>query len=276
MVLLEPLMVKTYEGSGEPTLSPPDGHSYRIVDYMQDDGDVEFSELLIDRMSVLNFKVNHTRFNQVFDYGITDVTKTLLQRLREKGIWAGLPIAHGQTFTAKPGFTAAKELIIAYEDWEEGDITSDMENGTTAPSYLYINYGTNSAAFANGAYGDLDKCILPAEYPDFPFGEVVPAGVEIDVLGFTTINYQRNGTTFMLCKFFRAISEREVLFDRDRVGVWIRSGREYWPWKEVRLLPAPRTFRAGEELILSYRNDSGASIPAEVALAGIIQRVRKV
>ena len=67
--------------------------------------------------------------------------KTLLWYLMEKGIFAGFPVAEGQTFALSGVKQANCIQMIEYEVHDGGDMTADMPNGSAAAEYLFINYG---------------------------------------------------------------------------------------------------------------------------------------
>jgi len=173
---------------------------------------------------------------------------------------------------------------VFYEIHDEGDITADMENGTKGKEYLFINYGTNGSAIAADAYGDFDKPILPSEYLNFPFGDMVPSNTEVDLLAVMACRHGRNATTAYGLPWTKLIRGREVLFDPDRLGTYTGSGQSLFGFNTyrvesespLRLLPEPLTFKAGEELTIQQENDSGAEIAADLLLLGVILKVRKL
>ena len=104
---------------------------------------------------------------------------TLLAYLGEKGIFKGFPVAEGQTFTIEGMKRSDSITMIIYEIYEPGDISAEQENGSRSKEYFFLNYGTcgdNITAPGDDLY---DTPVSPAEFPDFPYGKVVPAKYEV-------------------------------------------------------------------------------------------------
>jgi len=210
------------------------------------------------------------------------VLPNLYERLQQKGIFAGYPVAEGETFEIKPAVQGATIVGgIVYEIHDAGDMTSDMPGGSKADEYMFINYGTNTVAIAAGAYGDLDKSRNPGEYPAFPFGEVVPAGQEVDVHGIlikTWGGYVDDTANTM--RFLKLIRDRKVLFNEDRRGIYVTQGMGPLTWGsirqtncDIRLFPAPLKFGPGDELNISL--SAAVEVTIEDVLMATIQTVRK-
>ncbi|MBA7612235.1 hypothetical protein ES703_19471 [subsurface metagenome] len=284
MALKNKFMVKQDVGTADFTLKADEGESFLIKDVLFADSASEFSELLVDRMSILALTTKHLRTNQnFFHFGNID-RKGIIQTLIDAGLWKGIPLASGQTLTVKTNYDSNKQCGIIYEVHDEGDITADMENGTKGKEYLFINYGTNGSAIADAAYGDIDKPILPSEYMNFPFGDMVPSGFEVDLLSVLTCNYGRAATKSYGLPYTKLIRGREVLFDPDRLGTFTGGGQSLFGFNTrdvaheppLRLLPEPLTFKAGEELTIQQQNDSGAEIAVDLLLLGVILKVRRL
>ncbi|MBA7545421.1 hypothetical protein ES705_37789 [subsurface metagenome] len=192
-------------------------------------------------------------------------------------------MAEGETFEIKP-HTAGADIVgaIVYEIHEAGDITSEMPQGSKSPEYMFINYGTNTDALVAETYGALDKSRNPSEYPSFPFGEVVPAGHEIDIHGIliaTWGGYEDDTAETM--RFLKLIRDREVLFNEDRRGIYVTQGMGPLTWGpirktncDVKLFPEKLTFGAGDELNISLM--AAVGVTAEDVLMATVQTVRKI
>lgn len=284
MALKNKFMVKQDVGTADVTLKADEGESFLIKDVIFADSGKEFSEILVDRMSILAITTLNSYLNQSWYHFADTDRKRILQILDEAGLWKGIPLASGQTLTVKTNYDSNKQCSIFYEIHDEGDITADMENGTKGKEYLFINYGTNTSAIAAAAYGDLDKPILPSEYLNFPFGDVVPSGHEVDLISVMTSQMTRDTLTSIGFPYTKLIRGREVLFDPDRLGIFTGGGQNLWGWggreftkqQQVYLLPEPLTFNAGEELTIQQNNDSGAEFPADGLILAVILKVRKV
>ena len=148
--------------------------------------------------------------------------ETLLQYLAKKGLWKGLPVAEGETLKIT-GVAAdkAKQCLI-YEIHEAGDMTQEMENGSKAKVYTFLNYGNCGAAFQTAGDHLFTTSVSPAEFPSFPFGAVVPAKHQIEVLGICASPFAPAGngpTDQIYMQFLKLIRDRAVLFDEDRQGI---------------------------------------------------------
>ncbi len=147
---------------------------------------------------------------------------TLLKYLSNLGLFTGYPIASGEKFL----ITGAKQddaiQCVEYEIWEGADITPEMENGSKSTSYFYVNYGRSPDTINVETDVLLDTANNPAEFPNFPFGDMVPGGRNIelhgilasDVMPGTWAPADRTYTQFL--KFMQG---KIFLFDYDRQGL---------------------------------------------------------
>jgi len=241
-----------------------------------------FCECLIDRLSVGFWYIGDINANHLEQCGVTDVLPNLYARLQELGIFGGYPVAEGETFEIKPAVQGATIVgAIVYEVHEAGDMKSEMPGGTKSGEYMFINYGTNKAQIDANAYGALDKSRNPSEYPAFPFGEVVPAGHEIDIHGIllkTWGGYVDDTADTM--RFLKLIRDRKVLFNDDRRGIYVTQGMGPLTWGSIRqtncdikLFPAALKFGAGDELNMSL--SAAVNVTAEDVLMATVQTVRR-
>lgn len=148
--------------------------------------------------------------------------ETVLGYLKRLGLWKGWPVAEGQTFRIEGGKQTNARQLIVYEIFEPGDIKPEDENGSAALTYLFLNYG-NCGASVQAAVSNLyDVSANPAEFPDFPYGSVVPAKHEIEVLGILGSPFapkENDNTNYTYTQFLKMVRDRETLFDEDRQGL---------------------------------------------------------
>lgn len=147
---------------------------------------------------------------------------TLLSLLGQKGIFKGFPVAEGETFTISGMNRNNAITMIIYEIYEPGDISSEQENGSKSKEYFFLNYGTTGDNIVAPGDDLYDTPVSPAEFPDFPFGKVVPAKYEIDIHGICgspRAPGENDGDNYIYTKFIKFVKEREVLFDEDRDGI---------------------------------------------------------
>jgi hypothetical protein len=169
-----------------------------------------------------------TEVGNMFD--IKDATRenlgarleTLLGLLRRKGLWKGWPVAEGQTFRIEGAAKSEGVQMLIYQIFDPADIKPEMENGSAAPVYVFINYGNCGASIQAATSNLYTVSANPAEFPDFPFGKVVPAKHEIEILGICGSPFaprQNSNTNHTYTQFLKLIKDREVLFDEDRQGL---------------------------------------------------------
>lgn len=147
---------------------------------------------------------------------------TLLAFLGELGIFKGFPVAEGQTFSITGMGGSNSITMIVYEIYDPEDISAEQENGSRSTEYLFLNYGTSGAPITSPGDALYDTPVSPAEFPDFPFGKVVPSKYEIDlhgICGSPRCPGSNDGTDYIYTKWIKMVKEREVLFDEDRNGI---------------------------------------------------------
>lgn len=243
-----------------------------------------FAEILIDRVSVGFFYIGDINANHLEQFQMATLLGNVFDRLVAKGIMEGYPVAEGQTFEVRP-HTAGATVIgsIVYEVHEAGDMTADMPNGSSATEFLFLNYGTNGSEIAIDATGTLGTTRNPSEYPAFPFGDVVAAKHEVEILGFLLIDWKDAlGNLNPNYAFLKLIKDREILFDEDRQGICVREGMGFLTWGPCRqtnvdmvLFPDPVLFGAGDELLVQMTAGNTAIAANDIYLAAV-QKTRRV
>lgn len=243
-----------------------------------------FAECLIDRLSVGFWYIGDINANHLEQCSVTSVFINVFRRLVALGLFKGYPIAEGETFEVKPHTVGATVVgTIIYEVHEAGDMTPVMPNGSMSKEYLFLNYGKNGTEIAIDATGTLDESRNPSEYPAFPFGEVVPANHEIDILGFLVMNWKdAEGNANPNYAYLKLVKDRKTLFDEDRNGICIREGMGQLTWGpcrqtnvDIELFPVPIIFRGGDELLVQMTAGDTA-IAADDPYLAAIMRVRKL
>ena len=261
----------------------------------------EFLQLMIDRTTVGFFMLGSTRFSHLYYRRIQDPEDSnILVSMIKRGIFKGYPVASGQTFSWKTVNGNSTYVTIEGKLYDAEDIRPDMENGTEAKSFVYVNYGKPSSN-PSGA-GDIlvDKSLNPAEYPDFPFGGVVPAKSRITIFGVCANGVGRtsgNGANKSRTEFIKFVKGREVLFDPLRKGLMNRGtipssdGVDYVngntlfnfnSWLDAK--PAyyfenPLIFEAGEELNIYHTvsiNSGSMNLTSDDLMIALIMKYEKV
>jgi hypothetical protein len=230
------------------------------------------------------------------------LNETLLSWLGKQGVFKGFPVAEGETLTIEGMGGSNSITLILYEQHEPADIKPDQENGSKSKEYFFLNYGDTGAAINVAGDTLYDNPVTPAEFPDFPYGKVVPAKHEISLLGIAASPFapgENDGTNYCYTKFIKLVKEREVLFDEDRNGILflarsatadgaqdmkaegftlIGNGSEYDNNPPL-MFPAPLVFAAGDELnvyVTTEKGGTGQDISLEEQQICLIQKVRRV
>lgn len=279
MALKEALMVKTKMGSDTLTLEAGVGEAFLIKEVNIDNlANVEFAKLSIDRSTVGYLSVYDDKQNQFGFSRAKTAFLNLLGYLALKDIFKGYPVREGQTFTLDITGATNNNSRVIYEVYEAGDITEEMQNAVGGKEYLHFNYGTNSAEIAIDGNGNIDKCLNPSEFPDFPFGAVVPAKTQIEILGLL-VGTHRKGVYFGdKCRYLKFSKGREVLFDEDRTGFYCAHGMGNYPFhaefyeRIVNLFPEPLVFGPGDELLLNL-SVGGVALAADGGLICLVQKI---
>jgi len=225
--------------------------------------------------------------------------ETLLGYLFTKGIFKGYPIAEGEIFTVDliTGATACK--MVVYDIYDAGDFINTMENGSKSDSFLYVNYGDTGAALQAVADVELGESNNPTEYPDFPFGGIVPAGQKMELYGILAsdvapaANVTGTATYTQYLKFMRG---RKVMFDEDHngllylalfvdppgavnmIGEGMAVGGNFTQCdvKQPLMFEPPIEFVQGEKLSVNWHvvyAGAGAAITEELQEVGLILRI---
>lgn len=282
MAIKQRLMVKTKMGSDTLTLKADPGEAFLIKEVNVDNlANVEFAKLSIDRVTLGYLSAYDDKQNQFYFSREKEAFPNLMAHLFDKGIFKGYPVKEGQEFLLDITGATNNNSRIIYEIHEPDDITDESEGATGSNAYLFWNYGTNSVEIDAGGSGDFDKCLTPAEFPDFPFGAVVPAKTQIEIFGLLVGTHRKGtyiGNKYRYLKFSKG---REVLFDEDRTGFYVAHGMGNYPFhvenyeRIVNLFPEPLVFLPGEELILNM-STGPAALVEDTGLLCLIERVTKI
>lgn len=228
--------------------------------------------------------------------------ETILSLLRRKGLFNGYPVGEGQTFTMTGVNQAGCLQQVIYAEFDAGDMTPVMPNGSESAEYLLLNYGRVAANIVTSVDTIFSVVQSPAEFPDFPYGKDVPAKTEIDLLGilFSDIVFDLGSNDCMNSDYIKLVRQRETLFDDDKNGLICKgvigntstikhiakgiSMLGNYSDKDGRppmLFEPALTFIAGEELGVYLSTTAGASqsssdlLIADVEIC-LIEKIRKV
>lgn len=232
----------------------------------------------------------------------TSSQKTLLRFLYDLGIFKGYPVGEGETFTIElcTGATAIK--VVEYDIYDAADLNNEMENGSRANTYLYVNYGDSGANIQTVADVPLTESNNLAEYPDFPFGGNVPSGHQIELIGILASDVAPAANAAAACtytQYLKFMQGREVLFDEDHNGLLYYAnfpdslghmdmiaegfsvGGNYTECNKSLpfMFDPPIVFGEGEELTVSWHVvivGAGAAISQELQEVALILRISPI
>jgi len=228
--------------------------------------------------------------------------EALLTYLARKGLWKGFPVAEGETLKITGVARSNAKQILIYEIHEAGDQTSEMENGSKAPVYTFLNYGNCGAAINTNGDSLYTTSVSPVEFPSFPFGQVVPAKHQIEVLGVCASPYapkENDDTDYIYTRYLKFVKDREVLFDEDRNGIIFENrqldltgrldsvaqgisligNKSEYDINDPLMFDPPLKFVAGDELniyVTTVQGGAGQNISTAQHEICLIERVTRV
>ncbi|NVM55341.1 MAG: hypothetical protein HWN66_16660 [Candidatus Helarchaeota archaeon] len=226
---------------------------------------------------------------------------TLLSHLSKLGLFVGYPVASGEKFLITGAKKSTSIQCVEYEIWDAADITPEMENGSKSSSYLYVNYGQTGASITVATDVVLNTANNPAEFPDFPYGNIVPANRNIELHGIlaSSVHYAVDSSNYTSTEFLKFMQGKTFLFDDDRQGLLYHSrptigsygthhvalgntlAGNYTPIdvKYPFMFDPPIIFPQGQELTVSWKCGvlgTTASITSEFQEVGLILKMTPV
>ena len=213
-----PFPIGRSEHSHDWNMGPTSGYQLGMGAFLESAGGVENESVNIGNSFANN---EHPRMGALANIGHIN-QKTLLFFLYNLGLFTGYPVASGEKFVITGAKQSTSIQVLEYEIWDEADITPEMENGSKSTSYLYINYGTSSAVLNTEDDRILNVANNPAEFPDFPFANIVPAGRNIELHGILASDVKPSAATdaaYTLTQFLKFMQGKVFLFDEDRQGL---------------------------------------------------------
>jgi len=286
MALREPLLIKSAVGVNSISLTPLTGTGLKIMNVVIPSSSLSssttdvYATFRVERTTVGYWRAGGPRGGHLGLRRYGTYNDSLYGYLVKSGIIPPIPVADGETFYVTLSGQVTGTIIIEYQEYDAGDINRNAPNGSASTELYYINYGTYSKDItADGTY-IFDKSFNPEEFPDFPFGQPVPANSQIEImacLGQTVGEFRATNDTLQTLRF-RFQKERVELFDRDKqgfimmgevpttAGVYYNRGITSFPAHredvigEIRLFSPYLVFNAGETLNISVQVDVGSAI----------------
>ncbi|GAI83396.1 unnamed protein product [marine sediment metagenome] len=225
---------KTVYGETDLELEAKTGQALVIKNILIHNPLLDYITVAISKTTVGYFRVggvlgSHLSFHigsvhlPVFDTYTGRVNQTtLLEYLSKLGLFTGYPVASGEKFLITGANQATSIQTIEYEIWEAADITPEMENGSKSTSFFYVNYGRSPSTINVETDVLLDTTNNPKEFPDFPYGNIVPSGRNIELHGILAsdvkpMTWFPDDRTYT--QFLKFMQGKVFLFDEDRQGL---------------------------------------------------------
>ena len=237
-MLLSKRNFKTQLGNTDLELEAKTGQGLIVKNIMIFDPTLDYITVSISKTTVGYFRVGGVLGNHLsFHVGRAVPTPflstpgninqtTLLEYLFKLGLFTGYPVASGEKFLITGAKKATSVQCVEFEIWDAADITPETENGSKATSYLYVNYGRSAATINVTTDVILNTANNPAEFPDFPFGKIVPANRNIELHGILASDvmpgtWAPGDRTYT--QFLKFMQDKLFLFDEDRQGLLYHS-----------------------------------------------------
>lgn len=255
----------------------------------------------VDQVAEIIGAVTNTDILRAFNMSHTPSSfkQTLLGYLGDKGIFKGFPVAEGETFTLELCTDGTAVKMVEYDIYDAGDITAEMENGSKSDTFMYVNYGDTGAVLQITADTVLGTTNNPTEYPNFPFGGLVPSGNKMELIGILASDISpalNTATPYTYTQYLKFMKGREVLFDEDHNGLLYYSpdttpggavnliGEGYavggnftqCDIKQPHMFDPPVVFNEGEELSVAWHilfDGVGIAISRQLQEIGLILRI---
>lgn len=236
-----------------------------------------------------------------FNAAYTPAHRTLLRYLMDAGIFAGYPIPNSRKFTLEGAAQAEAVVMLVYDWYDAGDITPDMQNGEESNTLIWVNYGNSGGNINADGFSTLDTPENPAEFWDFPFGDLAPDRVTSRIHGILASDFapgENDGTDDITTEYLRLKDERKTLFDvddngflmynpdyqtavgTDRVaeGLSMSGNLSDRDTRPPLMFPEPLEFTGSEQLLVQLgteQHGSGQNISTDEQTVGfIVEQVR--
>ena len=220
-MLLQANMVKRLTASEGGTLEAKTGESLRVkrIEVIPSTNDT-YLTVLVDRVTVAFYRIKGKSGNHLSTIRTAYLKRNIMEFLESVGVNVTIPIAEGQTLTAKR-YAEAGNVMLVYDRHTAGDVLASDPNGSDCRDYTFMQYAKVGTAPTVSGNAHIDTSLSPSEFPDFPCGKVVQARHTIEILGVAgcPFNDGAAGPIGFATSFMKFVKDREVLFDDDRLGI---------------------------------------------------------
>jgi len=302
MAVKRPWAVRQYRAASGPSWTVPIGESWRIKRIVSSTVSGGYLQVLIDRTSVGYWRIDGGVLgSHLFQRQSALEQPNLFGWLVDQGIHPGYPVAEGQVLTLRTVPSGSITGWIEYEVHDAGDIRPDEPCGSDSDELVLINYGRPGGDVSSATETRYTVSVLPAEFPDFPFGAAVPGGYEVEIIGLAASERSTtaagSASNYIVTAGYKLMRGREVLFDQDRnpilalgypststgttlIGNNFAAVGEYSDksLKPPLILPEPVVFGPGEECVITVTTEiggTGATIAAANLEIGVVERIRR-
>ena len=286
------LMVANVIGKQSLSLTPPVGQSFLIKNIYLDQVSGTFLTVTTGKTTVGYFRVGGSIYNMLSWPASGSNKSNILQILSDRKLFAGYPVAEGETITFDLGSGNSANITVVYEIADAGTYKSTDLNGSMSGNYQYFAIGEPSKVQTNIS-ALIDTPMTPEEFPKFPFASAVPAKTKITIyaqIANPFASWTASGTDEQASRYIKYVKDRTVLFDLDRnglpnlgiIGNTTTTGSSTTgdgliidgltnPTEHIYLFPKPLEYTAGEELDIYYTSEiikgSGLITPTDAEIA---------
>ena len=188
------------------------------IRYFIDGAQAEDIDLNIDNKRICQWKAPSTW--QLLAEGIAGTTTSIMDVIRQAGLWAGIPLAAGETLT----MTAAgsgNSMEIEFDLYDVGDIKSTQKNGSQADTYQLFQVISNTDIVTAAGDWPLDQSDLDDLFPAFPGGAVVPASTRMHMLALFggPCGVGKASETTQNTTRLKMLRDRDDILSRDMLGM---------------------------------------------------------
>lgn len=217
-------IVETVVAGNTLSMTPETNQSFRInrIEITGATDSPVYATVQIDNTTVGYFRVDAGKWNMLGASIPGKYWGNILDKMMDKKLFKGYPVASGQTFSVTLSQGTATIMVI-YDWYAPGDVKSTEQDGSQATDRLMFIYGQNSTTIAAPNYGEIDLPNNPQGTFKFPWSAGFPAAFKGNLIGVfaqpvSTNTYAASVDTYVNSEYLKMILNQEVLFDLQKNG----------------------------------------------------------
>lgn len=219
-MLLRTGMVERADGTTGLSLEMPAGRAAKIRGlylYMAAAGAEDFT-ITIDRKMVFQFVAPSGMY--LLGGSHSDGQIPIMDTMKREGLFPEIPLAEGEKLEiTAPGTNNYMELV--YDMYTAEDVKNTDANGSKSDYYRLFQVISNSGVRDTAGDLALDQSDLNSVFPQFPGGDVVPAGTTMELLALfgAAVSQGAAAANGEYTTYLKALADREDIFDLDLGGI---------------------------------------------------------